>query len=161
MRWFLGTLDTEIYSRKPLWRPDAGGLAAAPWFICSIFPWSQRCFSALQSESPGGWFHSFSLMWGDLRAGPCAGMCWDPGGSMGEASCGRQITSLPPQGSCHKQSPLSAFVLQTLTTSYTCFLTSVHEHQYVNCVCVLGLTWLWKAFDWEEAFGQRQEVLVI
>lgn len=59
-------------------------------------------------------FHSFSLMWGDLRRGPCAGTCWDPVGSMGEVSCGKQITSLPPQGLCHRQSPLSAFVLRTL-----------------------------------------------
>lgn len=54
MRWFLGTLDPEIYYRKPSWWPAAGGLAAALWFICSISPWSQRYFSSLQSESPGG-----------------------------------------------------------------------------------------------------------
>lgn len=26
-------------------------------------------------------FHSFSLIWSDLRTGPCTGMYWDPGGS--------------------------------------------------------------------------------
>ena len=147
-------------SRKP------PALAAAPWFICSTFIWRQGSFSALQSESPGGCqlFHFFSLLWGYLRAGPFAGTCLASWGSTGEVSWGRQITSFSLQGSHCRQSTSSAFVLWTLIfyQCLVCFFPSDHEfHQNVNCICVLGLTWPWKASDWEEAFSHHWEDLVI